>query len=790
MPADKPQAPPPLIIISYSKEEEKWKDQLVSLFPTDAHFRLMLNRVDEFPGRIDEETRATLPGAKVLVVLLSPTYLNNSWITGEQGELLRSLESERGLRTLPVLVRYCSWEEIPYFRNRNEPLMIDVKPIAEGTVEEQALTLQRIAARILRLAGLIEPQQPTLPPIPSVASILNDTLPGEELRQFSWSPEVEKVLDEAKALGADVDDRTLITPATLVFAFAEIGRAGSPLKTPQFLWEQIAQNNSRYDKILRDVYPRRGARSRKGTTRPVLRLIPDVVSIFELARSISVATIKMLPAESGVAPPLSDGRIHARHLLAAMLTIPSRYPYGSVTVLSLITDLVALRNRFFELIQRSSIPDDLNEWRQILLTKPATQDAATATTQSQIFQGPGQQTESEQVDATADEPKDQSSTVSTVQTQHDDEEVNLKPLLAGFATDYWTGRDLLNIEDDVNALASLVSAWSVEPPLSIGLFGDWGSGKSHFMRQMRQQVEKLSRKARKSKQKQNQIGYYKNIVQIEFNAWHYIEGNLWASLVDHIFANLRVTEKEKLSIVEARRDELMNKLGVKKEIESKIKSKIEERKTQLQAKQREATDLATRAEQKKDDAATQLAGFRSEAENQLNELQIPVTFSEKDKSVLKRIGIKPEEWTTAGDFRRHYDEVKGLRNRLSAQWKLFKTDRKVRRRFLLAAALTLIPTAGLLLPKLSKTVTLPARVLTLIGVVATIFTALLPTWKQFSQALNALAEHDAAVERERQKRIGELQAEVTALAQKVIEAKTEAASIKREIADLDQQIKT
>lgn len=67
MPADAPKSTPPLIVISYSKEEEKWKDQLVSLFPTDLDFRLMLNRVEEFPGRLDEETRSALPDAKVVV---------------------------------------------------------------------------------------------------------------------------------------------------------------------------------------------------------------------------------------------------------------------------------------------------------------------------------------------------------------------------------------------------------------------------------------------------------------------------------------------------------------------------------------------------------------------------------------------------------------------------------------------------------------------------------------------------------------------------------------------------
>ena len=39
---------------------------------------------------------------------------------------------------------------------------------------------------------------------------------------------------------------------------------------------------------------------------------------------------------------------------------------------------------------------------------------------------------------------------------------------------------------------------------------------------------------------QRENAFYKRIVQIEFNAWHYVEGNLWASLVEHLFENLGV----------------------------------------------------------------------------------------------------------------------------------------------------------------------------------------------------------------------------------------------------------
>src|SRR5438034_5650136 len=54
--------------------------------------------------------------------------------------------------------------------------------------------------------------------------------------------------------------------------------------------------------------------------------------------------------------------------------------------------------------------------------------------------------------------------------------------------------------------------------------------------------------------------YYSRVVQIEFNAWHYMEANLWASLVDHIFRNLRLTTSESPEEEKRRRDKLLEHL--------------------------------------------------------------------------------------------------------------------------------------------------------------------------------------------------------------------------------------
>jgi hypothetical protein len=122
--------------------------------------------------------------------------------------------------------------------------------------------------------------------------------------------------------------------------------------------------------------------------------------------------------------------------------------------------------------------------------------------------------------------------------------------LADYSSDYASGvleDDLLDITPEVHALAALIAAKDTSPPLAIGVFGDWGAGKTFFMRSLIGRVDALSSAARsedkpEAERGQRDIAFYKRIVQIEFNAWQYMEGNLWASLVEHIFANLRISQ--------------------------------------------------------------------------------------------------------------------------------------------------------------------------------------------------------------------------------------------------------
>ncbi|WP_122739427.1 P-loop NTPase fold protein [Pseudomonas viridiflava] len=107
--------------------------------------------------------------------------------------------------------------------------------------------------------------------------------------------------------------------------------------------------------------------------------------------------------------------------------------------------------------------------------------------------------------------------------------------LPGFAADTIDEQsDQLGIQAEVQTLAAIIMARDVTPPLAIGLFGEWGSGKSFFMSQMRKTVNMLAQRP----PQQIASPYCSEVVQITFNAWHYAETNLWASLVSAIFEKL------------------------------------------------------------------------------------------------------------------------------------------------------------------------------------------------------------------------------------------------------------
>ncbi|MFF1779812.1 P-loop NTPase fold protein [Streptomyces virginiae] len=104
------------------------------------------------------------------------------------------------------------------------------------------------------------------------------------------------------------------------------------------------------------------------------------------------------------------------------------------------------------------------------------------------------------------------------------------PRLPTYRSDVTASTDELARAGEAAAVAELITARTAKPPLAVGLFGDWGQGKSHFLGLLQEQVKAAARP-------DNALAH-SAVRQVTFNAWHYAETGLWASLVAELFAQL------------------------------------------------------------------------------------------------------------------------------------------------------------------------------------------------------------------------------------------------------------
>jgi predicted KAP-like P-loop ATPase len=150
------------------------------------------------------------------------------------------------------------------------------------------------------------------------------------------------------------------------------------------------------------------------------------------------------------------------------------------------------------------------------------------------------------------------------------------------------GRDLLNIDREVEAFARNRFAQHTAAPLSMAVFGAWESGKSFFLRCLRKRVESFAsvgtREGAKSK-------YHGAIAQIDFNAWHYSEGNLAASFVDHILRNLRIAPDDTTEVLRARGEAIIRQLDTAKQDIAIRQKALDEAEAQMARQQHTMAEL-------------------------------------------------------------------------------------------------------------------------------------------------------------------------------------------------------
>ena len=165
------------------------------------------------------------------------------------------------------------------------------------------------------------------------------------------------------------------------------------------------------------------------------------------------------------------------------------------------------------------------------------------------------------------------------------------------------GEDLVGIQREVDAFAYLLASKAQRPPLAVGLFGDWGSGKSFFMRAVQQRIAAIETQV--ADRKQADVPFWKNVRQIEFNAWEYVRGTLWASLLDHIFEEL---DDRHIRLVNDRREVLVRA----RDIASSRARKHTAARERLAGRVKEADEALSEAERDRELRLQQLRTQQSE----------------------------------------------------------------------------------------------------------------------------------------------------------------------------------
>lgn len=163
---------------------------------------------------------------------------------------------------------------------------------------------------------------------------------------------------------------------------------------------------------------------------------------------------------------------------------------------------------------------------------------------------------------------------------------------AAFAADApAAGDDALGRRTDARRLAELACLTDNAPPLAIGLFGDWGSGKSTFMAMMQGEVARIGA----AWKGEAASPFATRVAQIRFNAWSFADANLWASLALEIFEGLR----DELARIEGTGDAQSRRAAT-------LLAEISARSEQARAARRQADDAVATARKALDDVEQRL----------------------------------------------------------------------------------------------------------------------------------------------------------------------------------------
>lgn len=113
---------PPKVFISYSHEDEKWKDMLVE------NLKILINKniIDCWhDGRIyggekhSEKIFEAINNSKVAILLVSQKFLISDYIQNKEVPKIQEREALGLIHIYPIMIKYCSWDKFDWLKETN-----------------------------------------------------------------------------------------------------------------------------------------------------------------------------------------------------------------------------------------------------------------------------------------------------------------------------------------------------------------------------------------------------------------------------------------------------------------------------------------------------------------------------------------------------------------------------------------------------------------------------------------------------------------------------------------------
>jgi hypothetical protein len=148
-----PPTPQHTVFISYSHKDEAWKDRLLTHLGV-LQSQGLLELWDDRRIAAGEDwyaaIQAAMRRASVAVLLISADFLTSKFILGEEVPRLLARRDAEGVRVIPLIVRPCAWQVVPWLR-RLQARPRDGRPLSAGSESQVDADLAALAVELYEL---------------------------------------------------------------------------------------------------------------------------------------------------------------------------------------------------------------------------------------------------------------------------------------------------------------------------------------------------------------------------------------------------------------------------------------------------------------------------------------------------------------------------------------------------------------------------------------------------------------------------------------------------------------